>query len=75
MLQEAVNHNLISVFSLPLTLEWKNKNIAVKVLWFENESDASLDSNAYEIGQQLVHEHFPGRTVFANPERLHFSFL
>lgn len=45
---------------LPLTLEWKNKNIAVKVLWFENESDASLDSNAYEIGQQLVHEHFPG---------------
>lgn len=45
---------------LPLILKWKTQNHKVEVLWFENESDSSLNSNAFEIGQQLVQQYFPG---------------
>lgn len=45
---------------IPIKLEWEGEEIDDVVCWFQNESDPSLNSNAYAIAQAKVQEHFPG---------------
>ncbi|XP_061425634.1 deubiquitinating protein VCPIP1 isoform X2 [Lethenteron reissneri] len=45
---------------LPVTLEWGGSTVHEIVYWFQHESDASLNSNAYAEATKLVAKHFPG---------------
>ena len=45
---------------IPIRLEWEGEEVDDVVYWFQNESDPSLNSNAYAIAQAKVQEHFPG---------------
>ncbi|XP_032815417.1 deubiquitinating protein VCPIP1 isoform X2 [Petromyzon marinus] len=45
---------------LPVTLEWGGSTVREIVYWFQHESDASLNSNAYAEATKLVAKHFPG---------------
>jgi hypothetical protein len=47
-------------YRLPVVLEWNGKVIAEKVPWFQYESDASLNSNVFEVAQGVVQKHLPG---------------
>ena len=46
-----------------------------EVTWFEDESDPTLNSNVYEIAQQLVQKHFPGKNAPAHNRTEHFALL
>ncbi|XP_064634580.1 deubiquitinating protein VCPIP1-like isoform X2 [Lineus longissimus] len=50
--------NLPEVF--PISLEWTGKVIVEKVVWWQYETDTSLNSNVFEVAQELVQKHFPG---------------
>ncbi|KAK3102693.1 hypothetical protein FSP39_013188 [Pinctada imbricata] len=50
--------NLPEVF--PISLEWNGQVVAEKVVWFQYESDPTLNSNVFEVAQSLVQKHFPG---------------
>ncbi|XP_005099775.2 deubiquitinating protein VCIP135 [Aplysia californica] len=41
-------------------MDWGGKVVEEFVYWFQDESDPTLDSNVYQMAQDLVHEHFPG---------------
>ena len=43
---------------MPLT--WNGKTVTAEIHWFDNESNKLLNSNAYEIAQQVVEKYFPG---------------
>ncbi|XP_022099478.1 deubiquitinating protein VCIP135-like isoform X2 [Acanthaster planci] len=47
-----------SIFTVPL--KWKGLSYLEEVLWFQDESDPALNSNAYDIASALVQKHFPG---------------
>lgn len=44
---------------IPVAIEWNGKTIKEKIAWFQNESDPSLNSNAFKIASCLVEQHFP----------------
>ena len=48
---------------LKVPLEWNGKSLTETVAWFQYESDPSLNSNVYEVAQQLVQKHFPGKST------------
>ena len=53
----------VLVFDGLLPVIWSDVNgrvVEETVTWFQDESDTSLNSNVYEIAQQLVQKHFPG---------------
>ena len=35
------------------------------VQWWENESDPQLNSNVYQVAQELIQKHFPGLCVLS----------
>ncbi|XP_059161948.1 deubiquitinating protein VCPIP1-like isoform X2 [Physella acuta] len=41
-------------------MDWGGQSVKLKVPWFQDQEDPSLNSNAYEIAQDLVQTHFPG---------------
>ena len=45
---------------LHLPLSWNNQTVEAEVYWFEEESDPSLNSNAYKIARHVVEKYFPG---------------
>ncbi|CAG5118485.1 unnamed protein product, partial [Candidula unifasciata] len=45
---------------LPVVMEWRDRRVETKVLWFQDEEDPSLNSNVYSIAMNLVQENFPG---------------
>ncbi|XP_041365436.1 deubiquitinating protein VCPIP1-like isoform X2 [Gigantopelta aegis] len=45
---------------LPITLEWNDKTIKEQVAWFQYESDPAMNSNVYQVAQNVVQKHFPG---------------
>ncbi|XP_066924821.1 deubiquitinating protein VCPIP1-like [Clytia hemisphaerica] len=45
---------------IPLELEWDDETVDDHVYWFQNESDPTLNSNAFELAREKVQEHFPG---------------
>ncbi|XP_041927287.1 deubiquitinating protein VCPIP1 isoform X1 [Alosa sapidissima] len=45
---------------LPVTLDWAGRVVRETVHWWQYESDAALNSNAYEVAARLVDQHFPG---------------
>lgn len=45
---------------IPVTFEWEGKKREDIIYWFQNESDTSLNSNAFDLAQKVVHKHFPG---------------
>ena len=51
----------------PITLEWNGKVVAEKVIWFQYESDVSLNSNVFQVAQGLVQKHFPGNPPSPTP--------
>ncbi|XP_052065392.1 deubiquitinating protein VCPIP1-like [Mytilus californianus] len=50
--------NLPEIF--PISMEWNGEVVAEKVMWFQYESNDSLNSNVFEVAQKLVQKHFPG---------------
>ncbi|KAM4027858.1 deubiquitinating protein VCPIP1 [Anomaloglossus baeobatrachus] len=46
--------------AFPITLEWGGRVVRETVYWFQYESDASLNSNVYDVAMKLVTKHFPG---------------
>ncbi|XP_041466903.1 deubiquitinating protein VCPIP1-like isoform X1 [Lytechinus variegatus] len=46
------------IFKVPLV--WKGKTIEEEVVWFQNEPDPSLNSNAFKLAESLVNKHYPG---------------
>lgn len=50
--------NLPEIF--PISLEWNGQVVAEKVVWFQYETDDSLNSNVFEVAQKMVQKHFPG---------------
>ena len=55
----------ILLFSrFPVTLEWNGKVVGEKVVWFQFESDPSMNSNVFEVAQQIVQKHFPGEQKY-----------
>ena len=61
-----LNYNLyfvtISLFfhRFPVKMSWKGESVTEDVVWFQNESEPSLNSNAFEVASSLVQKHFPG---------------
>ena len=53
-----MNQNFL--LRVPIRLEFNQRQADTKVAWFQDESDASLNSNAYEIAGKIVNEYFPG---------------
>ena len=45
---------------IPVSFEWNGTKKEDIVHWFQNESDASNNSNAFDLAQKIVHKHFPG---------------
>lgn len=45
---------------IAVPLEWNGKTHLEFVNWWENESDPQLNSNVYQIAQDLVLKYFPG---------------
>ncbi|XP_062386813.1 deubiquitinating protein VCPIP1 [Sardina pilchardus] len=45
---------------LPVAMEWAGRVVRETVFWWQYESDAALNSNAYEVAARLVDTHFPG---------------
>lgn len=45
---------------LVVPLEWNGKKMEDTVYWFQDESDPQLNSNVYQVAQELVQKHFPG---------------
>lgn len=45
---------------IPVTLEWNSQKKEDVVFWFQNESEPSNNSNAFELSQKIVQKHFPG---------------
>ncbi len=56
----SLNLNFFELNRVPLSLDWGNQTIQETIHWFEDESDPSLNSNAFEVAQQIVQKHFPG---------------
>jgi len=52
---------------VPIAFEWNEQEVDELVYWFQNESVPSMNSNAYQIAQEMVEEYFP--STFGN-ERL-----
>ncbi|MBN3309692.1 VCIP1 protein, partial [Amia calva] len=46
--------------AFPITLEWGGRVVRETVYWFQYETDASLNSNVYDVAMKLVTKHFPG---------------
>ncbi|XP_071490949.1 deubiquitinating protein VCPIP1-like [Diadema antillarum] len=46
------------IFSVPLS--WKGQTIEEEVVWFQNEGQPELNSNAFRIAEKLVNRHFAG---------------
>lgn len=51
---------LLFFFSFPISMEWNGEAVAEKVVWFQHETDDSLNSNVFEVAQKMVQKHFPG---------------
>ncbi|XP_071853755.1 deubiquitinating protein VCPIP1-like isoform X2 [Apostichopus japonicus] len=49
--------NMPLMISVPLN--WKNESFSEEVAWFQNESDTSMNSNAYDVASKLVQQYFP----------------
>ena len=47
-------------FRVPLSLTWGGRTISIEVYWFQYESDASRNSNVYQVANKAVSDHFPG---------------
>ncbi|XP_025080407.1 deubiquitinating protein VCIP135-like isoform X2 [Pomacea canaliculata] len=45
---------------LTVPLEWNNKKVEERVAWFQHETDPQLNSNVYQVAENLVQKHFPG---------------
>ena len=41
-------------------MEFNQRQVDTKVAWFQDDSNPSLNSNAYEIAGKIVNEFFPG---------------
>lgn len=41
-------------------MEWNGEVVTEKVVWFQYESDITLNSNVFEVAHKLVQKHFPG---------------
>ena len=51
---------VVLISRLPVPLDWGRKQSVDFVRWWENESDPALNSNAYQVAQELIQKHFPG---------------
>ena len=47
-------------FRVPIRLEFNQRQVDTKIAWFQDDSDPSLNSNAYDIAGKIVNEFFPG---------------
>ncbi|BFZ16195.1 hypothetical protein BsWGS_19234 [Bradybaena similaris] len=45
---------------IPVVMEWRDRRLETKVLWFQDEDDPSLNSNVYSLAMNLVQDNFPG---------------
>ena len=45
---------------IPLSLTFGNRTVQLTVHWFQRESDPERNSNAYDIAQKVINDHFPG---------------
>ena len=41
-------------------MEFNQRQVDTKVAWFQDDSNPSLNSNAYEVAGKIVNEFFPG---------------
>ena len=41
-------------------MEYNGRTILETVHWFQGETDPNLNSNAFEVAEELVLKHFPG---------------
>lgn len=48
------------VCRFPISMEWNGEVVTEKVVWFQYESDITLNSNVFEVAHKLVQKHFPG---------------
>jgi hypothetical protein len=51
-------------YRVPVSLDWNGMSIKETVYWFEGEDDASLNSNVFDVAQNVVNKHFPGTSIF-----------
>ncbi|XP_033112608.1 deubiquitinating protein VCIP135-like [Anneissia japonica] len=47
-------------YCFSVDFSWKGQKIEETVAWFQDESDPSLNSNAFQIATSLVQKYFPG---------------
>ena len=52
--------NFVTFHRFPVKMSWKGESVTEDVVWFQNESEPSLNSNAFEVASSLVQKHFPG---------------
>lgn len=45
---------------IPISFEWKSRNIVEEVLWFQDESNPSLNSDPSQVAAFVIHKHLPG---------------
>lgn len=45
---------------LVVPMDWCGKKVEDTVCWFQDESDPAMNSNVYQVAQDLVQKHFPG---------------
>ena len=52
-----------------MVLEWGDKAVMEKAVWFQNESDPARNSNVYTVAEKLVLKHFPGGCLLYLPRK------
>ena len=50
----------LSLLRVPIRLEFNQRQVDTKIAWFQDDSNPSLNSNAYDIAGKIVNEFFPG---------------
>lgn len=54
-----ITYFVFSFQRISVPLNWKNESFSEEVAWFQNESDTSMNSNAYDVASKLVQQYFP----------------
>ncbi|XP_029651121.1 deubiquitinating protein VCIP135 [Octopus sinensis] len=50
--------HLPEIFTIPLKCKQRTVNATVE--WFQQESDSSYNSNAFQVAEEILQKHFPG---------------
>lgn len=55
-----IQYSTFIIIRFKLPLSWNGQTVEAEIYWFQNESDPTLNSNAYDVARTMVEKQFPG---------------